>query len=157
MPNLSNLLHDVPADELDEVTVPEGYWRGVMKSGKLYEKDGAGEPLTDKNGDEYARAVIYIQCDEPVDGVDPTALEKYFEANGPKETFARYNQFIRGRRDIRRMTDALAACGALTAGRSLDVILNDLRGADIPVQCLVEHEEYNDQLQVNATELSAPI
>lgn len=155
MPNLSSLLHDEAADTLEDVLVPEGYWKGIIRAGKLYEKDAAGEALTDKNGDEYARAVLFIQCDEPVDGVDQTEVEAYHAANGPSETMARYNRFIRGRRDIRKIQDALAECGAITAGRSLDKILEGLNGADIPVQVLVVHEEYNDNIQANATELAA--
>lgn len=155
MPDLSSLLHDEAADSLEDVMIPEGYWRGVIRAGKLYEKDSSGDPLTDKNGDEYARAVLFIQADEPIDGVDGSLAEAYIEANGPKETMARYNKFIRGRRDVRRLTDTLTELGALTVGRSIDKILEELKGAEIPVKMLIEHEEYNDDIQVNATELAA--
>ena len=155
MPNLSNLLHDEAADTLEEVLVPEGYWKGVIRAGKLYDKDSDGQPLTDKNDDEYARAVLFIQANEPIDGVDQAQADAYFEVNGPNETMVRYNKFIRGRRDVRKLSDALAECGALTAGRSLDKILEGLKGAEIPVQVLVEHEEYNDDIQANATELAS--
>lgn len=155
MPDLSSLLHDEAADQLEDVLVPMGYWKGLIKSGKLYDTTSEGEPLTDKNGDEYARAVLYIACTEPVDGVDPTEADAYLEAGGPRETLVRYNKFIRGRRDIRSLTDALTECGALTSGRPLDKILADLKGGDVPVQVLVEHEEYMGELQANATELAA--
>lgn len=153
MPNLSNLLHDEAADTLEEVIVPEGYWKGTIRAGKLYDTDSEGQPLTDKNGDEYARAVLFIQANEVVDGVDQNLANAYFEANGPQETMVRHNKFIRGRRDVRKLSDTLAECGALTAGRSLDKILELLKGAEIPVQVLVEHEDYNDDIQANATEL----
>ena len=55
MPDLSTLLHDTATDDIEDVTIPEGYWSGVIKSGKLYDKDSYGHPLVDKNGDEYAR------------------------------------------------------------------------------------------------------
>ena len=155
MPDLSNLLHDTATDQIEDVTVPEGYWSGIIKSGKLYDKDRDGGDLTDKNGDEYARGVLFIECREPVDGVDDAAADAYLEAGGPKETLVRYNAFIRGRRDVKRLSDKLTALGALTTGRSLAKILDDLKGADIPVKVLVEHEEYNDDIQANATELAA--
>ncbi len=156
MPDLSTLLHDTATDDIEDVTIPEGYWAGVIKSGKLYDKDSDGQALVDKNGDEYARAVLFIECREPVDGVDQAAADAYIEAGGPRETLARYNKFIRGRRDVKRLSEMLDELGALTTARSIDKILEDLKGAEIPVKVLVEHEEYNDDIQTNATELAAP-
>lgn len=153
MPNMSSLLHDEAADSLEDVLVPQGYWQGVIRAGKLYEKDSDGQPLEDKNGDEYARAVLFIQCDQPIDGVDATEAEQYLAVDGPRETLARYNVFLRGRSTVRKLSDTLAACGAPTTGRPIGKILEDLKGADIPVRVLVEHEEYRDELQANVTEL----
>ena len=155
MPNLSELLHGTQADDIIDVKVPEGYWQGVIKSGVLYEHDRDGGPLTDKNGDQYARAVLFIQCNEPVDGVDPAAADEYLTNNGPNETLARFNQFIRGGRDIKKLTKILEGVGALTTGRSFDKILEELKGSEIPVKVLIEHEEYNDDIQVNAVEIAA--
>ena len=155
MPDLSAML-DETVDDMVDLVIPEGYWRGVIKGAKLYDTGRDGEPLTDKNGDEYARAVLYVQCNEPIDGVDDGAATAYIEGNGPAETLARYNAFIRGRRDIKRLTTQLEQCGALTQGRGLKAIFAELKGADVPVQVLVEHEEYEGDIQTNATEL-APV
>lgn len=155
MPNLSNLLHDTAADDIDDVLIPEGYWSGTIKSAKLYDKDKEGNVLTDKNGNEYARAVLYIACETPVDGVDDAEAEKYFDAGGPREQLARYNAFIRGARDIKKLTATLSECGALTVGRPFARMLQELKGQGVAVQVLIEHEEYNDEMQANATEIAA--
>ncbi len=155
MPDLSSLLHDEIAEEMEDVIVPEGYWKGTIRAGRLNEKDRDGLALTDKNGDEYAIAKIYVQCDEPIDGVDQQAAEKYFNANGPRETMATYTEFVRGRRDVRALTNKLAKCGALTSGRPLAKVLDELKGSGVPVQVLIEHEEWNDRPQANVTEMIA--
>lgn len=155
MPDLSTLLHDTAVDDIEEVKIPEGYWSGVIKSAKLYEHDADGEALIDKNGDVYAQAILFIQCNEPIDGVDEALGDAYLEAGGPRECLARFRKFIRGRREVKRFTNTLAGLGALTAGRSIDKILEELKGSEIPCKVLIEHEEYNDDIQENAVELAA--
>ena len=153
MPNLSELLYDIPADSMVSAMVPAGYWQGQILSGKIYDKDNSGAPLTDKNGEVYARAVLFVRCDEPLDGVAQEAAADYFDADGPSETLVKYNRFIRAKRDIIALEKTLAACGALTTARSIDKTLEALKGGGVPCRVLVEHQEYNDDTVAVATEL----
>ena len=153
MPDLSQLLHDEIADEFVDVIVPQGYWNGVIRGGKVKDTNADDEPYTDKNGDEFALAFVYVQCDEPAEGVDPQEAELYLENDGPKETMATYRSFIRGRRDIKKLTNILSEAGLPTAGKTLVDIMKALKKAEIPVKVLVEHEEYEGDVQANVEEL----
>lgn len=155
MPDISSLLHESIAEDLEDLLVPEGYWNGFIRGGKLYETDSEGEQLTyKKSGDPYARLVLYIQCDEPVTGVDQEQADAYLGANGPQETSARFTAFVNGRRDIKALTNKLAACGALTNGRTFADILEELKDARVPCTTLVEHREFNGTPEANAIEIS---
>jgi hypothetical protein len=154
MPDLSALLHEENVDQMEELLIPEGYWKGAILSGKLYDKDSQGDPLIDKNGDKYASAALFIRCDEPIDGVDPAQADKYFAGDGPKEAMAQYRKFIRGRSAVIKLSKTLTACGALTANRTLEQVLEELKGSDVPVRVMVEHEEYDGEIRVNVTEIA---
>jgi len=153
MPDLSELLNDQIADEIEDVIVPEGYWDGSIKGGKIKDTNADDEPYTDKNGDEFALAFIYVQCDTPAEGVDPTEAKAYEDAGGPSETLATFRAFIRGKRDIKKVTNILQESGLPTAGKSLTDIFAALRKAELPVKVLIEHEEYKDEMQANVSEL----
>jgi len=153
MPDLSELLTDQIADEIEDVIVPEGYWNGVIKGGKIKDTNADDEPYTDKNGEEFALVFIYVQCDTPAEGVDPTEAQAYEDADGPSETIATYRAFIRGKKDVRKLTHMLKEAGLPTSGKSMADIIGALKKTDIPVKALVEHEEYQDETQANVTEL----
>lgn len=155
MPDLSELLHNTATDDIIEVEVPPGYWEGKILSGKLYDTNNEGEPLTDKNGNVYARAVLYISCTEPLEGVSSAEAEVYAKNNGPDATRVRYNAFVRTGRDIKRLSGLLAEMGAVTTGRSLADQLDGLKGVGVPCRVLVEIEEYNGEPRREVTEIVA--
>jgi len=153
MPDLSNLLHEGIAEEYVDVIVPEGYWNGVIKGGKIKDTNADGDPYTDKNGEEFALGFIYVQCDTPAEGVDSAEADNYIDNDGPRESMATHRSFIRGKRDIRKLTGFLQEAGVPTAGMSLVDIIKGLKSVQPPVKVLIEHEDYKGDVQANVTEL----
>lgn len=155
MPNLNQLLYDTNADEVERIDVPEGYWKATIKSARLQTEDRDGNPLEDKKGEAYARAVLTVVCAEPFDGVDPTEAATYLEKGGPAECVVSFNKFIRGKNDVASLTELMHELGAPTVGRSIAAVVEDLKTAQLPCIALVETEVYNDEARRVVTVLTA--
>ena len=153
MPDITEFLDEPNIDELEDLIVPDGYWDGVIKGGKVKDVDADDEPYIDKNGKPFFLVFIYIQCNEPAEGVDPALAETYLSGGGPDESLATYRGFMQGRNKTVRLTKLLKKLGVPTTGKSFREIIKGLKGCDVPVKVLVEHEEYMDEIQANVTEL----
>lgn len=152
MPDLSQSLHNDLLDDMEDVLIPEGYWDGVVKGGKIKETNADDEPYVDKNGKEFMLAFIYVQCNEPAEGVDEALAEAYINAGGPEETMATYRKFIYTKRDMKKLGEVLVEAGIPSAGKTLFGVFKTLKGSDLPVKVLVEHEEYDGDSQANVAE-----
>ena len=157
MVDMSKLLREEIVDEMQDAEIPEGYWKGVIKSGRVDDKDRDGEQRVDKNGDEYSLGIIYVQCDEPLEGVDTEAAERYLNGGGQDETIGRYSKFIRRRRDVMELKQMLEECGALTLNRTIETIMEELKGSDVPCRALIEHRvDERGEKRVEVTEILPP-
>lgn len=149
MPDLSKLLREDVLDEFEDVLPPEGYWFATIRGYKIYDTDRDGEPLTDKNGDEYARAVMYFVLTEPDDVVgDATAFMEEAE-----DMLVTYNHFTRGRRDAKKILRMITACGEDVSGLSVEQALKQAKKNKMTAKVRVEHGEYDGEAVANITEI----
>lgn len=144
MPNVAHLL-TVPLDDpsLDIPLCPVGTWRGELVKIGYRDQDADGEPLTDKNGDEYMMVRLICRPEAPTEDVDKREAKAWIEAGGPAETVLSHSMFVRGKRSMSRVSKLLIALGVPTAGRSMKDIADTYKGG-VPCHFEVEHREGND-------------
>lgn len=146
MPNVAHLLN-TPMDDpsLQIPLTPVGTWSGELIKITYRDKDRDGEPLEDKNGDNYAMVRLIVRPSTPQEDVtDKKAVKAFLDAGGPEETVLSLSKFVRGKRDVSRLNRLLASLGVPVAGRSISAVAEEFSGG-VPCLFEVEHGEYNGE------------
>lgn len=143
MPNVSHLL-STPLDDpsLDIPLCPVGTWRGELIKIAYRDEDSNGDPLADKNGDEYAMVRLVCRPETPTEDVDKKEAKAWTDAGGPEETVLSNALFVRGRRSVSRINKLLASLGVPVSGRSIKDVSEEYKGG-VPCYFEVEHGEDN--------------
>lgn len=149
MPNVSHLMK-VPLDspDLNIPLCPVGTWLGELVKITYRDQDEGGDPLTDKNGDQYAMVRLICRPEKPTEDVNKRDAEAWMKAGGLDETVLSYAMFIRGKRSTGEVGRLLKVLGVPVAGRSIEAVSKEFKGG-VPVHFEVSHSEYNDELREN--------
>lgn len=144
MPNVAHLLQ-TPMDDpsLQIPLCPVGTWRGELVKIAYRDANGEGEPLVDKNGDEYAMVRLLCRPGQPTEDVDKREAKAFVEAGGPEETIVDHAVFIRGKRSVSRVHQLLTSLGVPVAGRSVAAVAEEYKGG-VPVHFEVEYRQDNN-------------
>lgn len=122
---------------------PVGTWRGELVKIAYRDTDSDGNPLTDKNGDEYAMVRLLARPEQPTEDVDKKEAKAFVDAGGPAETIIARAEFIRGKRSVSRVYQLLKTLGVPVAGRSIDAVAEEYKGG-VPCHFEVEHRTDNN-------------